>query len=179
MSKHVDDILAGEYVLGILDVEQCRRFEERLENEPALRALVARWETLFSRFELEHQETPPVKVWSRLDRALDLEVATTPFHTVRLEDVGWISIAPGIEKKCLYRDPATGTESQLYRMQPGASIVKHQHPQAEECLVLEGDLAIGDLRLKAGDYHVAAMGTMHPALRSQDGAVVFVRGAVL
>jgi quercetin dioxygenase-like cupin family protein len=179
MSKHVEDILAGEYVLGILDVEQSRRFEERLEQEPALRAQVARWEALLGRFEGGHQEAPPAEAWSRLERALDREAPVLLFHTVRVEDGGWTPIAPGIEKKFLYRDPATGTESYLFRMQPGASIEMHQHPRAEECLVLEGDLAIGDLRLKAGDYHVAAKGTMHPALRSQGGAVVFVRGAVL
>jgi anti-sigma factor ChrR (cupin superfamily) len=62
-------------------------------------------------------------------------------------------------------------------MQPGASIQGHHHASAEECLVLEGDLRIGDLHLKAGDYHVAAEGSIHPVLRSQGGAVMFVRGA--
>jgi quercetin dioxygenase-like cupin family protein len=179
MSKNVEHILAGEYVLGILDMEQSHRFEERLEKDSALRTQVARWEGLLGRFEAGHQEAPPVEVWSRLERALDLEASAPPFHTVRVEDGAWTAIAPGIEKKFLYRDPATGTESYLFRMQAGALIEMHQHPRAEECLVLEGDLAIGDLRLKAGDYHVAAKGTMHSALRSEGGAVVFVRGAVL
>jgi anti-sigma factor ChrR (cupin superfamily) len=62
-------------------------------------------------------------------------------------------------------------------MRPGASIEGHHHANAEECLILEGDLAIGDLRLNAGDYHVAAKGTIHPVLRSQGGALMFVRGA--
>ncbi len=179
MSTDAEKILAGEFVLGILDLEQSHRFEERLENDPALRAQVARWEGLLGHFEAGHQEAPPMEAWSRLEQALDREAAALPFHTVRAEDGGWTAIAPGIEKKFLYRDPATGTESYLFRMQAGASMKMHQHPRAEECLVLEGDLAIGDLRLKAGDYHVAARGTLHPALRSQGGAVVFVRGAVL
>jgi len=179
MSKHIEDILAGEYVLGILDVEQSHRFEERLEREPALRTQVARWKALLGRLEAGQEEAPPVEVWSRLNRALDREAPVPLFHTVRLEDGGWTPSAPGIEKKFLYRDLATGTESYLFRMQPGASIEMHHHPRAEECLVLEGDLAIGDLRLKTGDYHVATKGTMHPALRSEGGAIVFVRGAVL
>jgi len=63
-------------------------------------------------------------------------------------------------------------------MAPGASIQGHHHARAEECLVLEGDLMVGELRLNAGDYHVAGMGSMHPVLKSQGGAVMFVRGAV-
>ena len=31
MSKHIEDILAGEYVLGILDVEQSHGFEDLLQ----------------------------------------------------------------------------------------------------------------------------------------------------
>jgi anti-sigma factor ChrR (cupin superfamily) len=63
-------------------------------------------------------------------------------------------------------------------MAPGALIEGHHHESPEECLILEGDLSVGELRLNAGDYHVAARGSMHPVLRSQGGAVMFVRGAV-
>ena len=179
MSKYVAHIRAGEYVLGILDAAQSRRFEQRLEKDHTLRTQVARWEVLLSRFEVGDQEAPPAELWSRLERALDQEAPAPAFYTVRLEAGGWASIGPGLEKKFLYRDPATGTQSYLLRMRPGASIQTHHHAKAEECLVLEGDLAIGDLRLNAGDYHVAAKGTVHPALTSQGGAVVFVRGAVI
>jgi quercetin dioxygenase-like cupin family protein len=179
MSKYDVDIVAGEYVLGILSAEQRQRFEERLEKEPALRDHVARWEALLSRLETGNQAAPPADLWSRLDQALGQEASAPPFHTVRVEDGEWTSIQPGLERKLLYRDPATGTQSYLFRMQPGASIQGHHHARAEECLVLEGDLRIGDLHLNAGDYHVAAEGSIHPVLRSQGGAVMFVRGAVI
>jgi quercetin dioxygenase-like cupin family protein len=179
MSKHDVDIAAGEYVLGMLSTEQRHRFEQRLEKEPALRGQVARWEILLTRLEVGNQAAPPANLWSRVERTLDQEASAAPFHTVRLEDGEWMSIRPGLEKKLLYRDPATGTGSYLFRMQPGALIEGHHHARAEECLVLEGDLTIGDLRLNAGDYHVAAEGTIHPVLRSQGGAVMFVRGAVI
>lgn len=179
MSKVDVDIAAGEYVLGILSPEQRRRFEERLENEPLLREQVARWETLLSRLERGDGAAPPADLWSRLERALDQEAPASSFHTVRLDAGEWMLIRPGLERKLLYRDPATGTASYLFRMKPGASIEGHHHDKAEECLVLEGDLIIGDLRLHAGDYHVAERGTMHPVLSSAGGAVMFVRGASL
>jgi quercetin dioxygenase-like cupin family protein len=179
MSKDDVNIAAGEYVLGILSPEERHRFEQRLENEPLLRERVARWETLLSRLEREDQLGTPPDLWSRVERALNQEASTSPFHTIRPDDGEWLPIRPGLERKVLYRDPETGAESYLFRMEPGASIEGHRHASAEECLVLEGDLTIGDLRLNAGDYHVAARGSIHPVLRSQGGAVMFVRGAVV
>ena len=173
------DVTAGEYVLGILSFDQRSRFEERLARDPALREQVARWEALLSRFERGNETAPPRDLWSRVALALDREAtASSSFHTVRLDEGEWILIQPGLERKFLYCDPATGTESYLFRMAPGASIQGHHHARAEECLVLEGDLMVGELRLNAGDYHVAGMGSMHPVLKSQGGAVMFVRGAV-
>jgi quercetin dioxygenase-like cupin family protein len=179
MSKYDVDIAAGEYVLGILSPEQRHRFEERLENEPLLREQVARWEVLLSRLERDDHVAPPADLWSRVERALDQQPSASPFHTVRLDDGEWKPIRPGLERKLLYREPGTGTESYLFRMKPGALIEGHHHARAEECLVLEGDLTIGDLRLNAGDYHVAERGTIHPVLRSDGGAVMFVRGTSL
>ena len=179
MSKDDVEISAGEYVLGILSPEERLRFEQRLEAEPLLRERVARWATLLSRLEREDQTATPPDLWSRLKRALDQEASVSTFHTIRVDDGEWMLIRPGLERKVLYRDPETGAESYLFRMEPGALIEGHHHASAEECLVLEGDLTIGDLRLNAGDYHVAARGSIHPNLRSQGGAVMFVRGAVL
>lgn len=176
MSNHDVDIAAGEYVLGILSPEQRQRFEERLQNEAMLREQVARWEILLSRLERDDQAAPPVDLWPRVEQALDRQVAASPFHTVRLDEGEWMAIQPGLQRKLLYRDPTTGTGSYLLRMKPGASIEGHHHATAEECLILEGDLTIGDLRLNAGDYHVAEVGTIHPVLSSHGGAVMFVRG---
>ena len=179
MSKNDVDIAAGEYVLGILSAEQRHRFEERLEHDPVLRDQVARWEGLLCRLERGDQAAPPADLWSRVERALDQQASASPFHTVRLDDGEWMLIRPGLERKLLYRDPTTGTGSYLFRMKPGASIEGHHHARAEECLILEGDLTIGNLRLNAGDYHVAEGGTIHPVLRSYGGAVMFVRGVSL
>ena len=179
MSKYDADILAAEYVLGVLSAEQCRRFEERMEKEPALRRQVARWEVLLTRLEAEKQTAPPAALSSRIGQALDQEILAASFHTVRLEDGDWVLVRSGLERKLLYRDPVTGEESYLFRMQPGASIEGHHHAKAEECLILEGDLAIGNLRLGAGDYHLAPKGTIHPVLRSQGGALMFVRGGLI
>jgi hypothetical protein len=46
----------------------------------------------------------------------------------------------------------------------------HDHADVEECLVMPGDLLIGERHLKAGDYQVAAPGTRHPPLKSDAAA---------
>lgn len=176
MNPYDEDMAAGEYVLGILSEEQRHRFEERLENEPALRRQVARWEALLSRLERGQAQAPPVDVWSRLEGVLERDASGSSFRTVRSEDGDWAVIRPGLERKLLSRDPTTGTVSYLIRLKAGAVIAEHQHARAEECLVLEGDVAIGELHLRAGDYHLAGEGTVHPVLRSRGGAVMFVRG---
>jgi quercetin dioxygenase-like cupin family protein len=178
MSKDNIDMVAGEYVLGTMDARRRRDFEERLRREPALRARVAAWEAALTVLEGGVEVPPPGELWSRIARALDHDASAGPFQTVRQDEGKWTAIGPGLEKKHLYRDPLTGLESCLVRMQPGAVFAAHHHAEAEECLVLEGDLLIGDLHLKAGDYQVASAGTHHPTLRSERGGVIFVRGRV-
>lgn len=45
-----DDILAGEYVLGVLDAGSRRAVESRIEREPGFAALVMQWQTHFERW---------------------------------------------------------------------------------------------------------------------------------
>jgi hypothetical protein len=173
------DIAAGEYVLGTMPVERRREFEARMRSEPALRARVARWEAALAGLEDGSQHPPSTELWSRLMRALNHdEPLANPFRTVRQGEGKWTAIGPGLEKKHLFHDTLTGLDSCLIRMQPGAVFEAHDHADVEECLVLEGDLLIGDLHLKAGDYQVAAPGTHHPARLSEGGGLIYVRGAL-
>ena len=52
------------------------------------------------------------------------------------------------------------------------------HADDEECLVLEGEVSVGDLRLRAGDFHVAARGSQHPRLESRPGALLLLSHAL-
>ena len=60
---------------------------------------------------------------------------------------------------------------------PGAWAPAHEHPADEECLVLEDSLWQGDVFLEAGDFHVARPGMTHGELRTDTGALVFIRYA--
>lgn len=100
----------------------------------------------------------------------------TPRHlTVPAGDDGWAPFGPGLRWKVLHRDG--GICSYLVRLAPGASLPPHRHPVDEECVVLEGELAVGDLRVAAGGFHLGRAGVLHDRVRSEGGALIFLRGA--
>jgi quercetin dioxygenase-like cupin family protein len=99
------------------------------------------------------------------------------FVTMRADE-GWFELAPKIEKKVLYVDREAGTESYLLRVQPGAVGPAHKHARDELCVVLEGDFYLGDIHLKAGDFHMASAGSTHGQAHSKNGALVFQQGAI-
>jgi len=117
---------------------------------------------------------PPIALRARL-----LERARrAPPHgllTVRAAEGDWQAFLPRVQLKPLLAEGDTLTY--LLRLEPGAIVVPHEHPLDEECLVLEGEAYIDDLRLRAGDYHLARKGVPHGAVRSDTGALLFLRGA--
>lgn len=66
-----DDILAGEYVLGVLDAETRRRLESRIEREPMFAARVLAWQSHFERWLLMPLPVQPsAHVWPGIRRQL-------------------------------------------------------------------------------------------------------------
>lgn len=53
-----DDVLAGEYVLGVLSNEKRRQVEQRMLHDKEFALLVERWQISFSRFNDDYQELP-------------------------------------------------------------------------------------------------------------------------
>jgi anti-sigma-K factor RskA len=62
-----DDLLAGEFVLGVLDAEQRRALQARLESDREFALLVASWERRLAPWLeiVEPLEAPP-RVWERV-----------------------------------------------------------------------------------------------------------------
>ena len=97
------------------------------------------------------------------------------FLTVRADEGEWIELAPGVHSKLLQDDGLV--RSFLLRLAPGARLPAHGHPAEETCLVLEGSAQLGDLEVRAGDFHLAERGSMHGEITSRSGALLFVRAA--
>jgi anti-sigma factor ChrR (cupin superfamily) len=96
-------------------------------------------------------------------------------HTVRADANAWERVAPGIERKLLWQRGEAS--SCMLRVAPGTSFPGHGHPIDEECVILEGSLQIGDVLLKAGDFHVGLRGVEHELVSSDEGCVCFLRTA--
>ena len=94
--------------------------------------------------------------------------------TIRGVEGIWVPLLPGVSMKLLREDDST--RSYLLRMEAGARLPAHGHDQDEECMVLEGDVWLGDIHARAGDYHLARKGLPHGTLRSDTGCLLFLRG---
>lgn len=96
--------------------------------------------------------------------------------TVQADQGDWMPFLPKVHIKHLHRDGDTLTY--LLRLEPGAILVPHDHPQDEECIVLDGEVRIGRTVARTGAYHLAPKGLPHDAIVSDTGALLFLRGAV-
>ena len=94
---------------------------------------------------------------------------------LRTTELPWLpSPAPGVERRMLSRDDATGVVTSIVRYAPGASYPAHAHPGGEEILVLEGMFADEHGRYPAGTYLRNPPGSTHSPY-SPDGCVLFVK----
>ena len=74
------DVLAGEYVLGVLDPELSREIESKLANDAALRDAVAFWENkLHPLSSLAEPSNPPAALWSSIEARIS-PVAKPTLH---------------------------------------------------------------------------------------------------
>ena len=95
--------------------------------------------------------------------------------TLPAHEGAWHRLLPGIERKVLHEQD--GVMSYLLRFAPGAVLPAHRHPIDEECVVLEGTLRIGSLVLGPGGYHRVPHDVLDADSTSDDGCVIFLRGA--
>lgn len=93
-------------------------------------------------------------------------------------DGDWRVLAERVYLKVLQRDDESGVATYLVRYSPGTQFPVHPQRTTEECLLVAGDLRIGDTDMKPGDLQIAVPGIPHGPLVSQGGALVFVRGVL-
>ena len=106
-----------------------------------------------------------------------VEAARRPrLTTIQADEGEWKPFLPRVRIKTLQQ---TGNSmSYLLRLEPGAILVPHEHPQDEECFVLEGEVRFGDTVARAGAYHLAPKGLAHEAIVSDSGALLYLHGAI-
>ena len=110
----------------------------------------------------------------RLERVADADISHL---TLDADDGPWLLFLDGVHIKVLHQ--REGVLSYLLRLEPGAALPPHRHPQDEECVVLAGRLRVGShTEIGPGGYHLAHAGALHATISTATGATIFLRGAV-
>ena len=89
--------------------------------------------------------------------------------------VGWEICWPNVWVKVLRQDLHNKKQTALFRVLPGGVVPAHAQTHDEECLVLEGEVFIGEHRIGRGDLHVAGPGPGQRDITTRTGAMLMVR----
>lgn len=104
--------------------------------------------------------------------------APTGTFTVGRSDVPWEPFDSGIERQLLVADQGDGTETALYRLEPGAKFIEHEHTHQETCWVVQGEVLVGDHLVQPGEMHVADVGYDHPEIVARTESLLLIRSQV-
>jgi anti-sigma factor ChrR (cupin superfamily) len=171
---------AALYVVGALRGEEAREFEAHLKQGCEVCAAEVK---AFSHVTDElagavPPQAPSAKLRERVLDKIATEVRARNSATIDKNGVRFVlsNLMPweetgikGIETKVLLRDAATGMVTVLVRMAPGTRGPHHRHAAVEESYVLEGDVTISGVEMKAGDYCRAEPGSVHTGISTRGG----------
>ncbi len=118
-----------------------------------------------------HVEHAPMQVWKRWGG----EGATPSWFTLRADEGSWEGTGvDGVSVRRLFVDATRQTVTMLVKMAAGTSYPSHRHGGAEECFVLDGDLHVGELVMRAGDYQRAEKESVHVVQSTERGCTLLI-----
>ena len=176
---------ALDFALGRLSAEEEAAFMAELRSTPALQE---EFQTIMESVSVVadgYAAAMPSPRKALRDRVLDyatghealVNASEEKLHIVRGSDNDWQeSGLPGITMKQLYSDATRQTV--LVRIAAGVHYPKHRHVGTEECLVLEGDLNMNDIKLKKGDFIVNPDGAEHMDTWTEEGCLLLLTGSL-
>ncbi len=169
------------YAMGSLSVDEAERFELHLagcarcqEELPELRETVAVIGTAVV------PVVPAVSVRERLMRSVTDEAQCSlldklGIHMTLASKMDWqAGPIPGMDIKLLFSDKSTGYSTMLLRMAAGGAYPRHRHAEMEELFLLEGEMELEDVTMRAGDYCRAEAGSEHGSAFTRTGCVLLV-----
>ncbi|GAB2501099.1 cupin domain-containing protein [Arenimonas alkanexedens] len=127
---------------------------------------------------LPTQSPPPAQAQALRGRIL-AAASRTRTQVIRADEGEWVPFVPGIRIKTLRRDAAEGTQTSLWRIEPGARVPSHPHTREEECLVLEGSVIHDDVEYFPGDFLLAPPGEHHKPFLAPRGALLMIRSELI
>lgn len=104
---------------------------------------------------------------------------SSELFTLRADEGHWEPTGvDGVEVRRLFVDQQSNRMTGMFRMAPGTSYPSHVHDGAEECFVLHGDLHVGQVVLRAGDYQRAPAESHHVVQWTEGGCVLLVTSSL-
>lgn len=174
-----DDERASAYVLGTLGFSERESCRLRAIEDQGFAALVSAWENRLVPLAFSPDAIVPGHLFAAIEARIGASGVELPGTvTVRAGAGDWIDVSPGLKIKIMNRIAALNRQTFMAWLQPGAEYSDHDHDQDEEIYMIEGDLIIGDLVLKAGDFHVASAGRHHPVHRTKTGCLCLITQAI-
>jgi len=188
LDRHVDpDEEAREwaslYALGVLASDERVQFEAHMRGCAVCAAEVESFDRVAGRIGLAVRPGAPTA--SLRERVLARAAAPSRKPGVLLDrgglfmarsgDLQWRpGISPGVDARILFRDAARRYITALVRLAPAAVYPGHRHTEVEALYVLEGDLEVEGVSMRAGDYCRGDDGSIHGDSHSQNGCVFLV-----
>ena len=174
-----DDERVSAYVLGTLDLAARQACRMRVIEDAAFAARVTAWENRLAPLALSAEAEVPGHLLEAIEARIGISHIELPGTiTLRTGEGTWTELSPGLKIKIMNRIEALNRQTFLAWLQPGAEYIDHDHDQDEEIYMIEGDLIIGELVLKAGDFHVARQGRHHPVHRTKTGCLCLISQAI-
>ena len=115
----------------------------------------------------------------RMRQRILADAARPRTQVLRAAEGEWKPLVPGIAIKTLRRDERAGTQTSLWRIEPGAAVPPHPHTREEECLVLEGSVIHDGSEYFPGDFLLAPRGERHKAFLAPRGALLLIRSELI
>jgi len=84
----------------------------------------------------------------------------------------------GVSVRKLHVDPVSAQATMLVRMEPGSAYPAHRHAADEICYVLEGELAVGEQRMAAGDFQHVSRGQVHQVQSTTAGCLLLITSSL-
>ena len=171
-----EEVLAARYVLGVATPVEIAQVHARLEDGGDFVSRVGAFCELFSDVELsEGTLAPSPELWARINTAID-DLEAFPTSNIAPPPIGtWNAFAPGIESRPVQVESPKDRHVTLYRMAAGTCFPVIEYMAAKECLLLDGDLEIGNVAMRVGDHANITSEAPPDEIKSRTGALIYIR----